>query len=92
MYMMPRKKWTIATAREQLAALIVSAAREPQRVYRRDKLVATVVGPDAADQLETANAKPRMAEAIASLHQICADENYELPTVPRRDRRHGRAR
>ena len=57
------------------------AAREPQDVYRRNLLVARVVGP------EIAGVKKRpFAEALAELQRICAEENYELPTTARRDR------
>ena len=76
-----RPRWTIATARQNLPALIGMAAREPQEVYRRDKLVARVVGPQV-----TGVAKRPLAEALAELQQICAEEQYELTVAPRRDR------
>jgi hypothetical protein len=81
MYMM--KHWTIATARQRLPELIKSAAREPQRVYRRDKLVAAVVSPELAQQIAK---RPTVAEAFAELQRICAEESYELPVVPRTTR------
>jgi hypothetical protein len=86
MYMMsqPRAKWTIARARQQLPALIGAAAREPQRVYRRDKLVAAVVSPELAEGL--AAARPGLAESLAELQELCAQEDYQLPEVTRRDR------
>ena len=81
-------RWTIATARQQLPALIGAAAREPQAVYRRTKLVATVVGPDvsAKMQAEGAAARPRIADALAELRRICAEEDYQLPASRRKDR------
>ena len=86
MYMMPAKKWTIATARQNLPALIGSAAREPQRVYRRNKLVAAVVSPELADELAASQRRPKLAEAVAQLRQLCEQENYELSTPPRKNR------
>jgi hypothetical protein len=85
MYIMaqPRKPWTIASARQNLPALIRSAAREPQRVYRRNKLVATVVSPELSDKLV---GEPSLADRFAELRRICAEENYELVIPPRRDR------
>src|SRR5689334_3146770 len=86
MYMMvARKKWTIATARQHLPTLIASAAREPQRVYRRSELVATVMSPEAAAVAEARSA-PSLTDELAELQRICAKEGYELPVVKRRDR------
>jgi hypothetical protein len=82
---MPAPKWTIATARQHLPKLIGMAAREPQRVYRRDKLVAVLVSPELADQVETLR-RPRLAAKLAELQQLCAEENYELTAPARRDR------
>jgi hypothetical protein len=86
MYMMsqPRAKWTIARARQQLPALIGAAAREPQRVYKRDRLVAAVVSPEVAEGLSAA--RPPLAESLGELQRLCAQEKYELPEVTRRDR------
>ncbi len=82
MYMMAApKKWTITTVRQHLPAVIRSAAREPQRVYRRAKLVAAVVGPELATRL-----KPKLAARLAELREICAEDRYELALPPRRDR------
>jgi hypothetical protein len=81
MYMMA--KWTIASARQHLPKLIASAAREPQRVYRRNKLVAAVVSPEAAETLER---RSTVAKLFDDLQRICAEENYELPVAPRTNR------
>jgi hypothetical protein len=80
-----KKAWTIATARQHLPELIGRAASEPQRVYRRDKLVAAVVSPAVADKLEGLQ-HPSLADKFAELQQICAEENYELPIAPRHNR------
>jgi len=91
MYIMKAGKkvrWTIAKARQQLPALISAAARAPQAVYRRTKLVATVVGPDVAARMQERDAdeRPRIADALAELRRICAEEEYQLPVVRRKDR------
>ena len=86
MYIMVAKRhWTIATARQQLPALIASAAREPQRLYRRTKLVAAVVSPETIAALE-ARSEPSLADELAELQRICVEEDYELPMATRRDR------
>jgi hypothetical protein len=73
-------KWTIADARRRFSAVLTSAAREPQLIYRRDHLVATVVAPDRVDQART------IADAFAELRAICVDEGYTLARPRRRDR------
>jgi hypothetical protein len=90
--MTPPKKWTIATARKDLPTLIRSAAREPQHVYRRDTLVATVVSPSTAGELEAPNRRARLAEKLDELRQLCAAEGYELPAAKRKDRNNPLAR
>jgi hypothetical protein len=80
-----RRKWTIATARQHLPELVGMAAREPQRVYRRDKLVVAVVSPELADAVDNLS-RPSLATKLAELQRLCAEENYELTASPRRDR------
>jgi hypothetical protein len=83
------KKWTIASARQHLPTLVGLSAREPQHVYRRDKLVAAVVNPELIENVER---RPPMAGLIAELQRICTEEAYELPIAPRRDRSPTRTR
>ena len=80
-----KKKWTIATARQHLPELVGLAAREPQRVYRRDRLVAAVVSPELADEIERRR-RPSLAAKFAQLQRLCAEEGYELMTPARQDR------
>jgi len=80
-----KKPWTIATARQHLPEVVGLAAREPQHVYRRDKLVATVVSPRLADLIESLR-RPSLAMKLAELQRLCAEENYELDAPRRQDR------
>ena len=80
-----KKKWTIATARQHLPELVGLAAHEPQRVYRRDRLVAAVVSPQLADEIEAVQ-RPTLATKLAELQRLCADDGYELAAPPRQDR------
>jgi hypothetical protein len=78
-----RIRWTIASARQNLPALVSLAAREPQAIYRRDKLVARLVAAqDAAD----AAPGPSLATALAEIQRICAEENYSLDVGRRKPR------
>jgi hypothetical protein len=83
--MVARKPWTIATARQHLAEVVDLAAHEPQRIYRRNDLVAAVVSGELAKQVEHLQ-KPSLAHKFAELRQLCAEEHYELAPPPRRDR------
>ena len=77
--------WTISSARQHLPALVAAAAREPQAIYRRNRLVAAVLSPDALAELATAR-KATLASAFARVRQICREEGYELIPAPRGDR------
>lgn len=80
-----RRRWTIATARRQFLALVRLAAREPQHVYRGDRLVAAVLSPELADEVEHLR-RPSLAAKLAELQRLCAEENYELMAPARQDR------
>jgi hypothetical protein len=80
-----KKTWTIATARQHLPEVVDMASREPQLVYRRDKLVAAVVSPELAGEAENLR-RPSLAAKLAELQRLCAEESYELPAPSRRDR------
>ena len=92
MYMMEKddkRRWTISGARKRLPKLIASAAREPQALYRRDKLVAAVVSPELKREIEARGLGDRqrpLATALGELRRLCREEGYELTTPKRRDR------
>jgi hypothetical protein len=96
MYIMserPPKRWTIAKARQHLPKLIALAAREPQAVYRRDKLVAGVVSPELKQKIEAtglAYRAPSLAAELEELRGLCAEEDYQLSTPKRVDRKPAR--
>jgi len=77
--------WTISTARQNFPALVASAAKEPQAIYRRKRLVAAVLSPEALEELKAAR-KASVGSAFARLREICREENYQLASAPRRDR------
>jgi len=80
-----KKTWTIAAARQSLSEVVGNAAHEPQHIYRRDKLVAAVVSPELAHQVDTLR-RPSMATKLAELQRLCAEDGFELTTPARRDR------
>jgi PHD/YefM family antitoxin component YafN of YafNO toxin-antitoxin module len=80
-----RPPWTISSARQHLPALVASAAREPQAIYRRNRLVAAVLSPEALEELVAAR-KTSVGSAFARLRQICREEDYQFVPASRRDR------
>lgn len=82
-------KWTVAEARRRFAELVRSAAREPQAIYNRDRLVAAVVDPDTLRELVEARIqepKRTVGDAFAELRTICEEDGYELELPARGDR------
>ena len=82
--------WKVARAKQNLSELLRAADREPQIIYRRDQLVAAVIGAETYAEFETwqrerARQRP-LAEKLAELRRLCQEEDFELPTVPRSDR------
>jgi len=82
-------KWSIAQARQRFAELIESTAKEPQPIYKRDKMVAAMV--DAETFLEFLKWKEEQAgrtidDAMQELRALCEEEGYEFAWPKREDR------
>ena len=81
--------WKIALAKQHLSEVLRRAAREPQVIMNRDRAVAAVVGAQEFEEFlkwKSQQAKRTVAESLAELRQICADENYTLEIPARADR------
>jgi hypothetical protein len=81
--------WKVAQAKQQLSQLIRAAAAEPQRIFRRDRLVAAVVdGPtfEAFEAWREGRERRSIAECFAALRALCAEEGFAFPAVEREDR------
>ena len=82
-------RWTISRARHRLSELIRSAARGPQAIYNRDRLVAFVVDAERFEALNEAAREaelPTLGQAFAVLRAILSEEGYELTAPERVDR------
>ncbi len=85
-----KKKWSAAQARQHFAELIESTAREPQPIYKRDRMVAAMV--DAETFLEflkwkEAQAGRTIGDAMQELRALCRKEGYEFVWEKRQDRK-----
>ena len=82
-------KWSIAQARQRFAELIESTAKEPQPIYKRDKMVAAMV--DAETFLEFLKWKEEQSgrtidDAMQELRALCDEEGYKFSWPQREDR------
>ena len=79
--------WPVSEARKALADVIEAASRGPQRIERRGRLVAVVLGPADYRAFRSWQERRRgSVEALADLRTICAQQGYELHVPERRDR------
>ncbi len=84
-----KRKWSTALARQRFAELIESTAKEPQPIYRRDKMVAAMV--DAETFMEFLRWKEERAgrtidDAMRELRALCEEDGYEFGWSTREDR------
>lgn len=81
-------RWNVAEAKQKFSEVIRAAARGPQLIYSRDRLVAAIVSRDAFEEFQDWKDSQRgsLAEAFTELRQICTEEGYSFETPPRRDR------
>lgn len=81
--------WTIGEARKHFAELIKAASRNPQPIYRRNKLEAVLIDAQLYGEFEqwrkTDQAR-NVAEAFTEYRVIADTERYKLETPKRRDR------
>jgi prevent-host-death family protein len=82
-------QWKVAEAKQNFSDIVRRAAREPQLIFKRDRLVAAVVDAQtfAAFQAwrEQQERRP-LADAFEELRQIAAEEDYVFELPPRQDR------
>lgn len=85
-----KDKWSIAEARRRFSELIESSAREPQAIYKRDRLVATLIDAKTFEEFlrwKEETASRSVADALDELRTLCAEEDYQIEWPGRTDRR-----
>lgn len=82
--------WKVAEAKQNLSKLLRAAADEPQKIYRRNDLVAAVVDSTTFAEFESwqrdQERKKTPSEVFAELRRLCTEEDFEFPDVSRADR------
>ena len=85
-----RAVWKTADAKANLSAVLAAAAREPQIIHRHSHPVAAVLSYDTYARLTGANSAaafaPSVAQTLAELRPLLADESSALPLPPRSSR------
>ena len=84
-----KDKWSIAKARRRFSELIESSAKEPQPIYKRDRLVATLIDAKTFEEFlrwKEETASRSIADALDELGTLCAEEGYEIEWPDRTDR------
>jgi len=77
--------WKIGSAKQRFSEVLRKAQEAPQPIHNRERLVATVIGPEDSRLFAEwrARQKAPMSELLLEVRQIAAEENDEL-RVPRR--------
>lgn len=81
--------WKIAEAKQRFSEVVKAAEDEPQLIFNRDRLVAALVEPDTFEEfLQWRHEAERrsLADSLAELRRICAEESYTLDLPARDDR------
>jgi prevent-host-death family protein len=77
--------WKVSQAKQRFSEVVRRAQREPQLIQNRNRTVAVVMSPAAAERA-LRGAAPSMRDALADLRRLCAEQDYELPAPPRTSR------
>lgn len=82
--------WKLGQAKQSLSEVVELAAREPQRIFKRDKPAVFVVDFAMYEEFmdfRTEHTARSVADAFSELRTILAKERYELPISPRKNRK-----
>lgn len=83
-------KWKIAEAKQKFSRLLRAAEKEPQWIYNRDQRVAVIVDAKRFDlyrQCFLETKQKSLAASFGELRQLCLEEEYQIETPVRRDRK-----
>ena len=80
--------WKVGSAKQRFSEVLRKAADAPQPIHNRERLVATVIGPEDSRLFIEWRRQRRapMSEALKEARRIAAEESYELTVPPRVDR------
>jgi prevent-host-death family protein len=82
-------RWLTGDAKQRFSEVVRRSETEPQRIYRRDRLVAAVVSAEAFEEFERfreAQGRRTLGDAADEIAELCARYDYQLEPGERRDR------
>jgi len=82
-------RWKTGEAKQQFSKVLRQSESAPQRIFRRDQLVAAVISAPAFEEFERwqeSRQRRTLGEAFDEVREMCARYDYELDTGERRDR------
>jgi PHD/YefM family antitoxin component YafN of YafNO toxin-antitoxin module len=82
-------RWMTGEAKQRFSEVVRECAREPQRIFRRDRLVAAVISAETFEQFERwreAGEGRTLGAAFDEVRELAARYDYELEIEDRRDR------
>lgn len=83
-------KWLTGEAKQRFSEVLRQSESAPQRIYRRDRLVAAVISAEAFEEFERwqeSAYRRTLGEAFDEVRELCVRYDYELDTGERVDRR-----
>ncbi|WP_058556638.1 type II toxin-antitoxin system prevent-host-death family antitoxin [Thiohalocapsa sp. ML1] len=81
--------WNIADAKQRFSEVVKQAVAEPQLIYNRKRLVAAVIDADDYEAFKAwseQRSAQSLADEMAELRQLMAEEDYALTPPPRTTR------
>jgi prevent-host-death family protein len=82
--------WKVAEAKQRFSDVVRRAAKEPQLIYNRDRLVAAVIDAESFDDFKAwqkQSSQSSLANAFDELRRVAKEERYRLAVPRRKDRR-----
>ena len=82
-------RWMTGEAKQQFSAVLRQSEAEPQRIYRRDRLVAAVISAELFEDFQRwrdAQERGTLGDACDEIRELCVRYGYELDTGERLDR------
>jgi PHD/YefM family antitoxin component YafN of YafNO toxin-antitoxin module len=81
--------WLTGEAKQQFSEVLRRSETEPQKIFRRNHLVAAVISAQVFEEFEQwrdSRRRRTLGDAFGEVRELCARYDYELDTGDRRDR------
>ena len=82
---MDKNGWNVGEAKQQFSELLRRTEREPQLIYRRNRLIAAVVATDETNA-HAIGKRITIGDRFEEARELLRRENYRLPRARRRSR------